>query len=242
MTWRLVDTDICAPPYSAAADEAIALARSKDLVPDTLHFYRRSVPTVSLGYFQSASEDINRDFCDEHGIQIVRRATGGSAVYTDKNHLIYGLMTDESPMPLDKEETYRKVCSALVGGLAHMGIAATFKPVNDVLVNGRKISGSAQMRRWGVVLQHGTLILANDTKKMFGALNVDRGKAKHITSLEEVLGRKPPVSDVKSALVKGFEEVFGARFEPGELTDFEIDKIEELIAEKYGNDQWNFRK
>lgn len=240
MTWRLVDSDLSSPSFTAAADEAIALALSKGMVRNTLHFYRRDRPTVSLGYFRSASEDIDLDFCKANDIQVVRRASGGSSIYTDPNHLIYGLAVKDEEVPRDKIGSYEKVCSALIFGLGILGLEADFKPVNDVLVGGRKISGSAQMRRRGIVLQHGTIILASEPEKMFGALKAT--KTPNITSLEEELGSAPAVEVVKKALVRGFEETFEVKFEREELTDFERDRIEELIAEKYGSEEWNFRR
>lgn len=267
MIWRLVDTDLCPPPFSAAADEAIALARSENVVPNTLHFYRRIAPTVSLGYFQSVEEDIDLVFCENNGIHIIRRATGGSAIYTDENHLIYGFVAREEDLPEETDDIYRKVCSAIVDGLGSLGLKAEFKPINDVLVNGKKISGSAQMRRWGIVLQHGTLILANDPDMMFGSLKT-KDSPSGITSLEEELaaahgiGRDgaspakdrdaagppmnyanmPPLDEVKAALVKGFGSVFNVKFERWGLSRHEKSTIDELIHDKYGNSEWNFRK
>jgi lipoate-protein ligase A len=242
MAWRLVDTDLCPPPYSAAADEAIASARAENTVPDTLHFYRRDTPTVSLGYFKSASKDVDLDFCRQRGISVIRRATGGSAVYTDGNHLIYALVTGEDTLPGNMDLIYEKVCSAIVEGLAILGVEADFKPINDVLVGGRKISGSAQMRRRGVVLQHGTLILDLDRETMFLTLRVNPEKKSGLTSLAEVLGKAPPLGDVKTALTRGFEKVFDVGIEPGGLTVRENDLIDVLISEKYGRDEWNLRR
>jgi lipoate-protein ligase A len=240
MPWRLVDTDLASPPFTAAADEAIALARSKDLVPDTLHLYRREGPTVSLGYFQSVKKDVDAEFCERNGITILRRVSGGSAIYTDPGHLIYALIVSEDTLPKDKHKAYERVCSAIVRALELLGLNAGFKPVNDVLVGGSKISGSAQMRRWGVVLQHGTLILENDPGMMFGSLKTI--KDKDVTSLAEQLGNRPDIAKVKEAIVRGFSEVFGVLFDPGGLTGPEKEQISDIVAEKYGRREWNYRK
>jgi lipoate-protein ligase A len=250
MDWRLVDSDICEPAFTVAADEAIALARSKMLVPNTLHFYRRKCPTVSLGYFQEVEKATNLEFCKENDVCIVRRVTGGSAIYTDPGHLIYGLIVDEPTLPPNRNQAFEKVCSAIILALEILGVDASFKPVNDVLVKGRKISGSAQMRRWGVVLLHGTLIMQSNQKMMMGTLKMNPDKieksgmkpATYVTSLNEVLGRKADVDNVKTAIIKGFEAVFDVRLAPSQLTRYELEKIEELIDNKYGCDEWNFRK
>lgn len=250
MEWRLVDSDLSEPEYTVAADEAIARARSKGLVPNTLHFYRRKVPTVSMGYFQKADEALDIDFCRRNCIRILRRASGGSAIYTDPGHLIYGLVVDEAEIPADRNEAFRKVCSAITLALGSLGIQAEFKPANDVLVNRRKISGSAQMRRWGTVLQHGTLVLYNDIGMMTGALKMDTEKVHsrnlepetYVTSLEETLGHAPDIQAVKSALVDGFEKTFGVTFRKTGLTEFENELIRELTESKYGRDEWNLSR
>jgi lipoate-protein ligase A len=250
MNWRLVDSGLSEPEFTVAADEAIAIARSKMLVPNTLHFYRRKCPTVSLGYFQEVRKAINIDFCKRNDVHIVRRMTGGSAIYTDSGHLIYGLIVDDNTLPLDRNKAFEKVCSAIVASLDFMGIEASFKPVNDVLVKGRKISGSAQMRRWGIVLQHGTLIMQNNQEMMIGALKMDKEKimkrgmkpATYVTSLDEVLGRETDAESVKSALVNGFEDAFDISLIPSQLTEFEEEKIKELIEIKYGCEKWNFKR
>lgn len=250
MRWRLVDSDLSSPPFTVAADEAIALARSKDLVPNTLHFYRRNAPTISLGYFQRVEKAVDLKFCEKNKIQLVRRVSGGGAIYTDENHLIYALIVDEGQLPKSKEKAYEKACSGIVLALEMLGVRAEFKPINDVLVNGRKISGSAQRRRAGVVLQHGTIILDNDPGMMFKALRLDEEKMRkrgldketYVTSLKEILGIKPKASAVKEALAKGFGEAFGVEFEKGALTPFELSQLEKLIAEKYGRREWNLRR
>jgi lipoate-protein ligase A len=250
MNWRLVDSGICESVFTVAADEAIAHARSQGLVPNTLHFYRRKGPTVSLGYFQKVGNATNYDFCKQNEICIVRRLTGGSAIYTDSGHLIYGLIVDEPTLPIDRNRAFERVCSAIVTALGTLGVEASFKPINDVLVGGRKISGSAQMRRWGVVLQHGTLIMQNNSELMAGALKMDmekvndRGLSKttYVTSLDEVLGKTTDVEIVKSALVKGFETVFEVNLKSSQLTDFEVERIKNLIENKYGRDDWNIKR
>ena len=250
MKWRIINSDLSDPAFTVAADEAIARAVSENKVPNTLHFYRRNVPTISLGYFQQVDKSIDIDFCKRNNIQIVRRITGGSAIYTDPGHLMYGLAVGQDNLPDGRNDAFKMVCGAIVHALKELGIQAEFKPVNDVLVNGRKISGSAQMRRWGIVLQHGSLVMDNTSEMLSNALKQDMAKIQergqkpetYVTSLSEILGTELDLEIIRSALVNGFEEVFNIKFEASGLTDYENELIDQLIAEKYGNKEWNFKR
>ncbi len=250
MKWRLVDSDLSSPVFTVAADEVIARARSEDKVPNTLHFYRRNVPTISLGYFQEVEKSVDLNFCQKHDISIVRRISGGSAIYADSGHLIYGLTVGQDYLSNDRNETFEKVCSAILFALKELNIVAEFKPPNDILVDGRKVSGSAQMRRWGIVLQHGTLVLNNDGNILSKALKMDIAKIldrgqqpeTYVTSLSKVLGTSPDFEIVKKAIIHGFEKVFDIEFEESQFTDYENKLINQLIDEKYGTDSWNFKR
>lgn len=243
MLWRLVDSDMMEPQRSAACDDAMMMARQHRLVPNTLHLYRRSRPTVSLGYFESVEEALDMEAIKRHGVQLVRRVSGGSAVYTDPGQIIYAVIVDSEMLPESPNETFSKVCGGVVKALDILGLRAEFKPVNDVLVNKRKISGSAQMRRSGVVLQHGTLMVDTNFDVMFDVLRMQKkGRSKdHLTSLAKELGMPPSMDDVKSALIEGFSSTFNVIVERGVLTHFEERKIEELVESKYGRDEYTLK-
>lgn len=248
--WRLLDTDAAPGPRTAALDEAIARARSADRVPDTLHFYRRRPPAVTLGYSLDATAAVDLGYCRMKGIDVVRRLSGGGAIYTDERQLVYSLTT-KGVLPSSVEASLRLVCTALVKAISSLGTEAVFSPVNDVLVGGRKVSGSAQMRKWGVVLQHGTLLVDADPEQMFRALRVPDDKLKRqslqdprqrVTTLRAELGRLPPMDRVKDAVRNAFEEAFDASILPGTPTAFEMAMATDLLKGRYGNDDWNLRR
>ena len=132
--------------------------------------------------------------------------------------------------------------------LSRLGINGEFTGINDIVSNGKKISGNAQTRKQGVVLQHGTILLDVDVERMFSLLKVSdektRGKMidkvkERVTSLKQELGKEADIEDVKSALLKGFEEEFDIGFEQEELTDHERNLAERLYREKYSTEEWN---
>ena len=138
VNWRLVDSGLAEPAFTAAADEAIALAVSEGKVSNTLHFYRRKVPTISLGYFQEVEKSLDMDFCRQNDIQILRRVSGGSAIYTDPGHLIYGLAVDEASLrrlvefQIDKG-TYGFTILGVLGEAAKLSVEERQMVVETVL-------------------------------------------------------------------------------------------------------------
>ena len=247
LIWRLVDSGVVSPEYSAASDEAIVNARRAGSVPNTVHFYIRDSPTISIGYNRSVEKSVFTEEAARRNVKIIRRFSGGSAVFTDKGQLIFSLILDASLLPSDIVESYEKMCRAVIRGLLILGIKAEYKPVNDILVGGKKISGSAQLRRGGIVLHHGTMLVDTDLESLAAVLKPPQGKKddqpviRQVTSLREAMGEAPDMQVLKRALVKGISDAFGATLYPRSLTPQEIADIDALIEEKYGSRDWNWK-
>ena len=247
-SWRLVDSGFVNPPESAALDEAILEAHTLGKAPNTFHFYSRSVPTISVGYFQKIGESVNQEECARRGVAIVRRKSGGSSIYTDNGQLIYGLVLHESDLPKDRAESFRLICGAIADSLRSLGVDATYRPMNDVEIDGRKISGNAQLRRKGSVLQHGTIIIDTDLSAMDAVLKVSSSRRKgisrpsdRVTTLSRLLGSVPSMDAVKGALINKLEGVFDAKFVPSPLSDYEQALVQALTAEHYSRKEWNLK-
>jgi len=229
-------------------DEALLEARSREIIPDTLRFFQFKPSTVSIGYFQSLKDQVNLEVCREKGIDIVRRATGGGSVFHDnQGEITYSVVLGAKGELSDYNSSYRLICQGIVEALDVMGLKAEFKPVNDVLVSGRKISGSAQTRRGGIILQHGTLMYDTDIGTLSEILNVSKEKLsdkyvqsvkKRVTTIEAELG-KMDVPDILNALRKGFSRVFG-ELEEVNLKSEIAKRALELSREKYQNKDFLF--
>lgn len=252
-TWRLIDMRIEDAPTQMAIDEAIAMARLKEGTPDTVRLYRWNPSAVSIGYFQSIEKEVNLPACEKYGVDVIRRITGGGAVYHDYNgEITYSLVAPEADpkMPADILESYELICGAIVNGLARLGVDAEFKPVNDIVAGDKKISGNAQTRRHGVILQHGTILVDSDIRRMFQVLRVSDAKIsdkliqaveERVTNLRHYLGRQVDFDEARSALIKGFEDTFDVVLEPGELTGAETRLVKQL-HEKYSSREWVFQR
>lgn len=252
--WRLLDTGLNNAFYNMALDEAIVTARSNNLVPNTLRFFRWEPAAVSIGYFQGIKEEVDLEVCSRKGIDTVRRRTGGGAVYHDTHgELTYSLMVniDHRLVSTNYQEAYRFLCSGLVRGLQRLGIPAEFKPINDIIVDNKKISGNAQTRSMNVVHQHGTILRKVDPSLMFTVLKVPNEKVRdklimtieeRVTSIDNLMKTHICLNDLKNELTKGFEEVFEIRLVPGEIIEFEKKLTSNLATKKYGTREWNFMR
>lgn len=241
--------------YSNMAEDAALIELSSG---PTLRLYTWRPIAVSIGYFQSISDEVDEEFCRAHGIDVVRRMTGGGAVFHDEE------ITYSFVCPMDAweriaersgkngknvRETFELVCNCLVIALKDLGLDAGFRGINDVEVGGKKISGSAQTMKRGSLLQHGTLIYDINEGLMFRALRIGKEKIsdKGIKSAEaRVTSIKRELGDVgkdrvTEALAKGFSSGLGVDVVRGELSEEERSKKEELRS-KFVSREWNYQR
>lgn len=231
-----------------ALDDAAGEALARGEVSPTIRFYTWQPSTVSIGYFQSMKEEVNLDACRELGVSYLRRRTGGGAVYHDsQGEITYSVIAPQQLFPRDILKSYEVICTGVVKALELLGIEAEFKPVNDILVEGRKISGSAQTRRNRVLIQHGTVLYDLDVEKMFRVLRVGKEKIsdKDIKKVEErvtCIKRHTQVSreELYQALVAGF--TLDKNYEIGEWTHIEKERASELARTRYQNKEWNHQR
>lgn len=247
MEWRLLPLRVDDAFTSMAIDEALLKLSAEGKSPNTIRFWRWLPSTVSLGCFQSVEHEVNLEAAKKYGVDVVRRITGGGAVFHDHDgELTYSVVCKQGDAPDDIIESYRLICGGLVNGFKNLGLEAEFKPVNDILSNGKKISGSAQTRRWGSVLQHGTILISPDVRKMFELLKVSPEKIsdkfiasvfERVTTVERELGRKPSFEEVRDAMGRGFEEALDVGFFAGGLTSGELE-LSAKLKPKYASDEW----
>ena len=246
MKWRVIGLETHDAYLNMALDEAISEGLRAGSSPPTIRFYNWEPSAVSIGYFQGIRDEVNLEVCREHGVDCIRRWTGGGAVYHDfEGEITYSVIAPAGIFPKNIIESYGLICGWLVKGLESLGIEAEFRPVNDILVKGKKISGSAQTRRGGIFLQHGTLLYGLDLKTMFSVLNVSKQKItdKMIKSAEERVtcvkmhcdaGKK----EVYEALVNAFTD--DKDYEAGTWSWDELARARELAVKKYRSNEWTY--
>lgn len=238
-----------------AIDEAILMARLAGLVPNTLRFYKWKPSAVSIGRFQEVNSEVNVRNCRNHGVDIVRRITGGGAVYHDQQgEITYSVIVDPRDFrSVDIVSTYNIICNGVVEAIRILGIKSDFnlgdpKHCPNITIDGRKLSGSAQHQKKGALLQHGTFLVDVDLNKMFTFLRVSWAKTlrdvlcvadERITSVKRELGFKPTLKNSHTALIHGFRKTLKNKLLDGELTDYELKFAEKLRRLKYSTNAWN---
>jgi len=247
---RLLDTGVLPAVRNMAINRALLSSRAADQSPDTLRFLQFE-PCVLVGYHQSVEQEIHRQYCRDNDIDIQRRVTGGGAIYFDPLQLGWELYCHLNCFNShDLTEITRQICEAAARGLQQLGLDARFRPRNDIEVNGRKISGTGGTIDGDAVLYQGTLIIDMDVELMTRALRIPAEKVNakalasardRVTSLQRELGTLPVLEQIKSVLLKSFEESLGIRFEQhASLSDAELKSVSELVDE-YSADEWIYQ-
>jgi len=245
--WRVLGLNAYSAAENMAIDEAVSSLIKEGLSPPTMRFYRWSPGAVTIGCFQCMADEVDMDACHRLGIDFVRRRTGGGAVYHDPaGEITYSIMAPEALFPKDIRESYREICSYVTRALMDLGIDASFRPINDIIVGGRKVSGSAQMRRQGVLTQHGTILYGLDRSTMFTVLKPSKLKlsdkpaasfSDSIACVSELCGAS--MEELYDALLKAFTD--GKEWEFGTLNGAEQARVRDIIW-KYDSYEWNFSR
>jgi lipoate-protein ligase A len=269
-TWRLIiETEPRSGPANMAIDEAIAEACATGESRPTLRFYRWSPPAVSLGRHQPVNE-INIDAVFERGYELVRRTTGGRAIlHTDELTYSVAAPVDEPRMAGGVMDAYLRLSNGLLAGLSKLGVAADkaggdvragrdvsaacfeVPSAYEITARGRKLMGSAQSRRQGYVLQHGSLPLVGDITRLIDVLALPPETAQRLRqqlmlracTLAWALGvaEDSPILDfhrVAQAMAAGFAEALNLDLAPGTLSPAETRRSAVLIRERFANPDW----
>jgi len=256
--WRLLKLETGDAFTNMAIDEAILTARIAGKVPNTLRFYKWKPSAVSIGRFQNLLNEAHMENCRKHGVDIVRRITGGGAVYHDQDgEITYSVVVDGKDLgraDMDMIYAYKAICGGLIEAVKILGTNAEFNPTDpkqcpNITIGGRKISGSAQAYRRGILLQHGTFLLDINHEKMFTFLKVPWAKTlldvletskKKLTSAKQELESRISMEEAYQALVRGFEKALKIQLVEEKLTSYEQKLAEKLRRNKFSIEDWNF--
>lgn len=244
--WRFINIDKIDPYTIMAINEVLLM----DLKENTALIWEIK-KSIILGYFQNPELELNLEKAKDY--QITRRITGGGLAFADskEKQLHYGIVAfiDDEKIPMNIEKSYEKICQIIVKTISHYKLDAEFVPINDVVINNKKISGSAQVRRENKLLQHGTLLIDFDIEEMLNITKIPFEKISdkaisslrdRMTWLENELNRDIDIKEVKAIMKEKIAEVFDVELIDKPLTIEETRKVQDLIP-KYIDEKWIYR-
>ncbi len=249
-TWRVILDVPRTGTYNMALDYAMMKSIANDNSLPTIRIYRWSQPVVTIGYFQIINEEVDEQSCLNDGVSVIRRITGGGAVLHDAE------LTYSIALPIKSRitkgsiiDSFKDICLPVIETLRSMSISAEFKPVNDITVSGRKISGSAQTRKDGILLQHGTILLDIEGEKMLRYLKTAREKllgGPYLTCMREFIGdyarTEAFMDEFSREIIASFEKSWGIETIPMSFTQYEQQQAQLLEKEFFLNPSWNQRR
>ena len=255
--WNLfIDLSPHPGAFNMAVDEVLFRRLGKD-PRTTVRFYRWKRPTVSLGYSQRVKEVLDSDYCRSHGIDVVRRITGGKLVLHWREITYSIVSSDTAVFSPTLAESYRRISAALILGLKKMGLQTrlagpppssysrgnmpcfAYPARDEIEIDGRKIVGSAQKRVGGRFLQHGSIPLQGDEGLLDRvSLCPASSSGANKVSVSEALGREVDSEWAVERLVNGLAEYFQVRFEPLVLETADKEAEERIQEQRYANEAW----
>lgn len=272
--WNFINTGSKNPYYNMAMDEALLNFVSRGEIDPVIRFYTWNPATLSIGYFQRLQKEIDIDKVKKKGYGLVRRQTGGRGVLHDKE-LTYSVIVPESHpnMPSTVTEAYKIISQGLLEGFKNLGFETYFaiprskeerdklkQPRSSVcfdapswyelVVEGRKIAGSAQTRQKGVILQHGSILQDIDIDDLFDMFKFknERLKAKmkenfvqKAVAINDISNQHITLNEMENAFEAGFKKGLNIDFKPLELTEKQLEEVQEL-EDKYRSEAWMYRK
>ncbi|QQK79757.1 lipoate--protein ligase family protein [Salicibibacter cibi] len=273
--WLFIDSGACSPSYNMALDEMLLHWHSEGLIPPVIRFYEWNPATLSIGYFQKIHKEIDLEAVERHGLGLVRRPTGGRGVLHDKELTYSVIVSEDHPyMPATVTEAYRVISTGLLEGFKALGLDASFSVPSsesareelkqprsavcfdapswyEMVVEGRKISGSAQTRQKGVIMQHGVLLIDLDTEQLFDVFlypservrrRMQKAFAEKAVPINDLTNEKLDVDDIRSAFTKGFERGLEINLSRYTLTPAQEKDVRALAKSRYENEEWTYRR
>jgi lipoate-protein ligase A len=246
--WRFLDLGSAEPIVAQAFYEAVAEAVHRGSSPNTLIMLQPGSPYACIGYHQDLEREIDVGFCREAGLPIIRRSQGGGATYLDHDQVFYQIVSkDSGVVPRRVERLFERFLSVTVETYRRLGVDAEFKPLNDVVVGGRKISGNGAGMHESASILVGNIILDLNYDLMARVLRVPDEKFRDkmaksmrewVTSLRRELGDPPQANEVKQTYAMAFQDLLGVELVNGEPTEEERRVFEEDTRPRHTSRDW----
>lgn len=244
---KFIDNKGITDPYINLAIEEYVLQNFGE--KDTYLLFYINEPSIIIGKNQNSIEEINRKYVEENNIKVVRRLSGGGAVYHDEGNLNFSFITKDDG---DSFHDFAKFTEPVVKALNKMNVPAELIGRNDLLIEGRKFSGNAQFSTKGRMFSHGTLMFDSEIEHVVQALNVSEEKIEskgiksirsRVANISEFLEEKITMDEFKETILKYIFDVDNVKDVPDyQLSDQDWENIYKLSEERYQKWEWNYGK
>lgn len=232
------------PAYNVAL-EAYAFQKLTDI--DEIFILWINEPAIIIGRHQNAIQEINKEFIDKNGIHVVRRLSGGGAVYHDLNNLNYTIISNNTQEGAFDFQTFSK---PVIDTLAKLGVKAEFTGRNDLEINGQKFAGNAQAYYKGRMMHHGCLLFDVDMSVLGQALKVSKDKIEskgiksvraRVTNIVDHLSDKITVQEFSDAILAQMKEEY-PEMDEYVLSDAELSEIQAMRDNQFATWDWTYGK
>ncbi|AVM23217.1 lipoate--protein ligase [Bacillus pumilus] len=202
-------------------------------------------PSIIIGKNQNTIEEINTKYVEDNGIKVVRRLSGGGAVYHDKGNLNFSFITKDDG---DSFHNFKKFTEPVIKALEKLGVKAELSGRNDIMADGRKISGNAQFATRGRIFSHGTLLFDSEIEHVVSALNVKKEKIEskgiksirsRVANISELMDQKMSTEEFRKILLSYIFDTNG-EVPQYQLTEKDWEKIHEISRDRYQKWEWNY--
>jgi len=243
--WRLLEVSRNSVLENLALEEALARSKSP-ASPPTIRIWVNPRGVV-VGRFQQVSAEVNLPFCEQNGIQVGRRFTGGGAVFHDEGSLNLTVVTSRE-RGKSLNELYRTNSAIISNVLERLGVRSNYAPPNSIEISGKKVSGSAAALGRDFAFWHASVLVSTNEQMLSDALQPSqiaattqfiRSKWRPIITLERALGEHLSMGEMRRRLIDSCETCLGAKLERGELSGDEERLMKSLYAMKYSENEWN---
>ena len=247
-TWRLLDLGYSEPLMAQAFYESVAEAVHRGESPNTLILLQPDSPYACLGYHQDLEKELDLEFLEAKGLPVIRRSQGGGATYLDSNQVFYQVVfRDSTVVSRDVESLFERLLSVTVETYRRLGVPAEYKPINDVVVGGRKISGNGAGRHESATILVGNVIIDLNYDLMARVLKVPDEKFRDkmaksmrdwVTTLRRELPNPPSVEEIKEIYSEAFQELLGVELYEGEPSELEQRIHDEETVPRHTSEEW----
>jgi len=242
--WRAVIDKPRSASLNMALDYLMLQAVARNESAPVIRIYQWEQPAITIGYFQIIHEEVYEDECTAGGVPVIRRISGGGAVLHEHD------ITYSIAMPLRSRtaggktlDSFRDISEPLLRVFQTLSLQAAYKPISDIVVGNTKVSGCSQARRAGALLQHGTILLDVEKKKIARYLKVDSEKAWNIGGLKDFLGEvvktEEFVRDMVAEMILSFQAAWGFDVCYDAFSDAEMEQAYKIEEHFFANTDWN---